>query len=154
MHLLYGIDILGYRQVLGIYFNNTHDNRFWLEKFEDLKARNVEKILFFISPDNKNLERCIKIIYNDVKIVYSPDNIFQKITQFFAEHPSRKMQISLKNLFLAETEEEYKRDLKFFKDFYVDNKLIMILLEKNEPLISEFYQYEQFSNELEEYISG
>ena len=64
------------------------------------------------------------------------------------------MQISLKNLFLAETEEEYKRDLKFFKDFYVDNKLIMILLEKNEPLISEFYQYEQFSNELEEYISG
>ena len=104
LHLLYGIDILGYRQVLGIYFNNTHDNRFWLEKFEDLKARNVEKILFFISPDNKNLERCIKIIYNDVKIVYSPDNIFQKITQFFAEHPSRKMQISLKNLFLAETE--------------------------------------------------
>ena len=141
LNLLYGIDIFGYRQVLGIYFDNTHNNRFWLEKFEDLKARNVEKILYFVSPDNKNLERCIKIIYNDVKIVYSPDNIYQKITQFFAEHPSRKMQISLKNLFLAETEEEYKRDIKFFKDFYVDNKLIMILLEKNEPLISEFYQY-------------
>ena len=45
LNLLYGIDILGYRQVLGIYFNNTHDNRFWLEKFEDLKARNVEKIV-------------------------------------------------------------------------------------------------------------
>ena len=24
---------------------------YWLEKFEDLKARNVEKILYFVSPD-------------------------------------------------------------------------------------------------------
>lgn len=141
LNVLFGVDIMGYRQILGIYFDNKYDNRFWLEKFEDLKARNIEKILFFVTPKNKNIERCVKIIYNDVRIVHSPDSICQSITQFFAEHPSRKMQIALKNLFLAEDKEKYKNELKFFKEFYVDSKLIMMLLEKIEPEIENFYQY-------------
>lgn len=39
VYVLFGVDIMGNRQIIGIYFNNENNNRFWLEKFEDIKAR-------------------------------------------------------------------------------------------------------------------
>ncbi len=141
LYVLTGLDIMGTRQVLGVYFDNENDNRFWLERFEDIKARGINKILFFVTPMNKNIERCIKILYNDVQIVYSPDEVYQNITKFFAQKPSRKMQIALKELFLKENIDMYKKDLEMFKEIYLDNKVIKILLTEKENEITNFYKY-------------
>lgn len=142
LYVLAAMDILGYRQILGMYFDNENDNRFWLERFEDLKARGLNKILFFITPPNKNIERCVKIIYNDVHIVKSPDNTYSNITKFFAERPARKMCIALKDLFLKKNIEEYKINLDLFKEIYIDNKLMLLLLEREENEIESFYRYD------------
>lgn len=56
LYVLTGLDIMGSRQVLGVYFDNKNDNRFWLERFEDIQARGVNKVLFFVTPVNKNIE--------------------------------------------------------------------------------------------------
>ena len=142
LYVLAAMDVFGNRQILGMYFDNENDNRFWLEKFEDLKARGLDKILFFITPPHKNIERCIKIIYNGVQVVKSPDNTYRNIMRFFAERPARKMQIALKDLFLQKNIEDYKISLEWFKEIYIENKLIKILLEKEEKQIEEFYKYE------------
>ena len=142
LYMLFGIDIMGNRQILGFFFDNKFDNRFWLEKFEDFKARNLENILFFVTPQHKNIERCIKIIYNDVAIIHSPEDTCFSINKFFADHPSRKMQIALKKLFLIENKELFEQELSLFKEMYVNNKLIMLLLQKRESEINEFYQYD------------
>lgn len=34
LYVLFGIDIMGNRQIIGIYFENKHDNRFWLENLK------------------------------------------------------------------------------------------------------------------------
>lgn len=59
LYVLFGIDIMGNKQIIGIYFDNKYDNRFWLEKFEDIKARNLKNTLFLITPPNKNIERSL-----------------------------------------------------------------------------------------------
>ena len=142
VYVLIGVDIKGARQILGIYFEKTNDNRFWLEQFEDIKARGVEKILFFVTPKNKNIEKAIRILYNNVELVHSPDEIYKNITQFFAEKPSRKMQISFKDLFLKENIEAYKVDLEYFKERYINSKIINILISKKEKEIEQFYKYD------------
>lgn len=141
LYVLTGLDIMGSRQVLGIYFDNENDNRFWLERFEDFKARGLNKILFLVTPINKNIERCIKILYNNVQVVYSPDEIYQSITKFFAERTSRKMQTSLRDLFFKENIDMYRTDLELFKEIYLDNKIIKILLSEKEKEIEKFYKY-------------
>lgn len=141
LYLLWGLDIMGNKQVLGIYFDNPNDNRFWLEKFEDIQARNVKKILFFVTPSNKNIERCIKIVYNGVNIVLSPDDTFSSVTRFWADHPSRKMLIALKDLFLTDNIDVYNTQYDLFKEIYVDNKIVLMMLEKKQDLIKDFYQY-------------
>lgn len=141
LYVLAAMDIFGNRQILGIYFDNENDNRFWLERFEDFKARGLNKILFLVTPSNKNIERCVKIIYNGVQIVKSPDSTYTNIMKFFADRPSRKMQIALKDLFLQKSVEDYKISLEWFKEIYIDNKLMIILLKKEENEIEKFYKY-------------
>lgn len=141
LYVFCGVDIMGDRQILGIYFNNENDNRYWLERFEDIKSRGVEKILFFVTPRNKNIERCIRILYNDVKIENSPDITYTKIIKYFAVKPTRKMQVALKELFFKENIEEYKKGLELYKEIYVDNKIIKKMIEDKEKEIEKFYNY-------------
>ena len=143
VYIVFGLDIMESRQILGIYFDNENDTRFWLEKFEDFQARHLKDILFFITIPNKNIERAVKIVYNTVKIIYSPDSTFESITRFWADHPSRKMKVALKDLFLAQDYEKYKINLELFKSVYVDNSLILIMLDKMQKEIDTFYKYPQ-----------
>lgn len=143
LYFVYGLDIMGNRRIFGIYFNNENDTRFWLEKFEDFQARNLNDILFFITPPDKNIERAVKIVYNSVRIVHSPDSTFESIARFWAERPSRKMKVALKDLFLAQDYERYQINLELFKNIYVDNTLILVMLDKMQKEIDTFYQYPQ-----------
>lgn len=148
LYILFGIDIMGDRQILAMYFDNENDSRFWLEKFEDFQARNLQDIFFLVTPPNKNIERTVKIVYNDVKIVHSPDNTFQNITKFWADHPSRKMKVALKDLFLADDFERYKINLELFKEIYVENTIILTMLNKHQHDIESFYGYPQYLRKL------
>lgn len=111
IYIIFGLDIMGSRQILGIYFDNENDTRFWLEKFEDFQARHLKDILFFITIPNKNIER------------------------------AGKMKVALKDLFLAQDYEKYKINFELFKSVYVDNSLILIMLDKMQKEIDTFYQY-------------
>ncbi len=141
LYVIFGVDIMGNKQVLGMYFNNENDSRFWLERFESLKNRDIDKILFFVTPPDKNIERCVKIIYNNVKIIHSPDTMYSSIMKYFPQRPSRKMQIDLRNLFFAEDIQKYKVELELFKENYLDNKVAIMLLEKQRENIESFYKY-------------
>lgn len=141
LYFVFGLDFMGNRKTLGIFFDCENNARFWLEKFEDFQNRNLLDILFFITPNNKNIERAVKIVYNSVKIIHSPDSTFDSITRFWADHPSRKLRVALKDLFLADNYEKYKVNLEAFKSIYVENNLILIMVDKMQKEIKDFYQY-------------
>ena len=148
LYVLLGIDIMGNRQILGIYLNNYQDNRFWLDKFEDIKSRGLESIMFFVTPNNKGLERCLKIMYNDAMIVSSPDNISENITKYFSEKTSRQLHVALRRLSTLKDKEMYVEELELFKEMYVDNTLLETLIDKYQQDMEIFYQYKQSLREL------
>lgn len=141
LYVLLGTDINGNRSVIGTYFENNEYNRFWLEVFEDLKARGLEFVLFLVAPHHKNIERCAKIVYNGINIVYSPDELIVDITRFFTEKSSRKFVKNLKDLFFARTLENHIVEVKMFQEQFSNNKVVLLLLEKKEREIQQFYQY-------------
>lgn len=143
LYVIWGLDVLGNKQILEICFERENDNRFWLEKFEDIKARNNKDIIFLITPKNKNIERCIKILYNDVKIIYSPDEITTSITKFLADRPSRKIQSGFKKLFFLEDNGQFENEFEIFKETYIENRILMLTLDKNKKLIQNLYEYNE-----------
>ena len=59
--VIYGFTALGVRRIIAIYFENTNDNRFWLGVFEDLKARNLQNIMFLVHRKIKILKDVPKL---------------------------------------------------------------------------------------------
>ena len=141
LYIILGTDISGNRQLVASLFENTYDNRFWLEFFENIKARGTKTILFVVTPKNKNLVRCLKIIYNKARIIDSPEDIVVNITQFFTEKSTRKFITNLKDLFFAKTIKEHEIEIQMFKEQFSENKVILMLFEKNENDIKKFYEY-------------
>lgn len=141
LYILLGTDICGNRQIIGTYFENTEYNRFWLEVFEDMKARGLEFVLFLVTPHHKNIERCFKIIYNGANIIYSPEELLIDITRFFTEKSSRKFVRNLKDLFFAQTLENHIVEMKMFEEQFANNKIVLKLLNKREPEIQKFYEH-------------
>ena len=139
--VLYGFTALGARKIIAIYFENTEDNRFWLNIFEDLKSRNLKNIMFLVTPKNKNIERCAKIVYNDIEVIRSPEDIMASIDIFFATKTSRSLEIQLKNLLLAEDIEQCKEKIELFKQQYLHSKLVLTVFEKQEQDILKLYNY-------------
>ena len=107
------------------FFENIEYNRFWLEVFENLKARGIDFVLFLVTPHNKNIERCSKIVYNGVNIIYSPEELLIDITRFFTEKSSRKFVRNLKDLFFAKTLENHLTEMKMFEEQFANNKNLL-----------------------------
>lgn len=141
LYVILGTDISGNRQVIASLIENTYNNRFWLEFFEGIRARGAESVLFAVVPKNKNLVRCLKIIYNKVRVVTSPEEIVDDIVQFFTERSTRKFITNLKDLFFAKSLEAHEVEIGMFKEQFADNKVVTMLLARNEKDIKKFYDY-------------
>lgn len=139
--VIYGFTALGFRRVIAIYFENTKDNRFWLGVFEDLRARNIKNIMFLVTPQNRNIERCAKIIYNDIEIIRSQEDIMGTIDKYFATKTSRTLEIQLKNLILAEDIERCEENIEIFKQQYLHNQLVLEVFKRQEEDIKKLYKY-------------
>ena len=139
--IFYGFTALGARKVIAIYFEDTQDNRFWLNVFEDFKARNLKNIMFLVTPQNKNIERCAKIVYNDIEVVRSPEDIMSSIDTFFTVKTSRYLEIQLKNLLLADDIQTCKEKIELFKQQFFDNTFVLTIFEKQQKDILDLYNY-------------
>ena len=49
IYVIVGVDACGYKDILGMWIDNTESSSFWTNVFEDLKARGVEDILYMSS---------------------------------------------------------------------------------------------------------
>lgn len=139
--IIYGFTALGSRKIIAIYFEDTKDNRFWLNIFEDLKSRNLKNIMFLVTPKNKNIERCAKIVYTNIEVVRSPEDIMASIDIFFPMKTSRSLEIQLKNLLLAEDINTCKEKIELFKQDYLHNTLVLTVFGKQEQDILNLYKY-------------
>ena len=93
VYVILGYDLHGHKEILGIWLSESESKNYWMQIFDDIKARGVEDI-FFISMDgvsgleagakaifpNVVVQRCIvHLIRNSIK--YIPSKDFKRYTQ-------------------------------------------------------------------------
>ena len=93
VYVTLGYDLHGHKEILGIWLSESESKNYWMQIFDDIKARGVEDI-FFISMDgvsgleagakaifpNVVVQRCIvHLIRNSIK--YIPSKDYKRYTQ-------------------------------------------------------------------------
>jgi transposase-like protein len=139
--ILYGVTPEGKRKIIDVFLEKVHDNRFWLEKFEHIKSRGLEKILFLLTKADKNIDRALKILYNETIIIESPIEIIMPLRKYLTFHRDDDVFRKFRKILLADSTEAYDTELQLLKEDIKEYTVTTMLLEKITPKIFNFQQY-------------
>lgn len=129
IYIIYGLNILGKRTIIGIYVENKDDTRYWIEQFEKIKQRGLKKIIYVSTEKNKRLEQALKIVYNPI-MKESIDEKVEKIANYTQIKWKADGERELVKAYLAENLEEYKEIIKQIKEKYKENQIGTILINE------------------------
>lgn len=140
VYTLVGVDIKGFRQFINIYQDRANNNRFWLDCFESLKSRGLKNILFLSVDDNKNMKRTAKIAFPEIIFVDALTDTIPKFDKYTHERSARKIASKLHALYVQDTLNQYKDELKNFTQIY-NNSIHQKLIQKYLSNVENLYKY-------------
>ena len=162
VYTILGYDLNGHKDILGLWLSESESKNYWMQIFDELKARGIEDV-FFMSMDGVSgleegakaifpkiiVQRCIvHLIRNSIKYVPSKD--YKKFTQELKKvygAPNLKASAAAFESFCRTWEqypgaiEVWKRDFKFVEQLYdygSDVRRIMYTTNAIESINSSF----------------
>ena len=104
IYVMLGINKDGKKDVLGIWINENESATFWTEVFEEIKAREVEEILFISLDGLSGLSEAIEKIYPKAKTQRCIVHIVRNIYGILDKKKSKEIIGDLKKIYTQVTE--------------------------------------------------
>lgn len=138
-YFLFGINITGKRKLLAYGINFKDTSEFWLNIYNDIKSRGVDKIIYASIVDTTNSIRALQINFTNVNIINSPYILIDKINLYFTDNYNNKIPYDIASLYTCLSIEEYKNKLEEFNLRYSSSKLVSLLLHDHLISIEKYY---------------
>ena len=132
---------LGYKEILGIYLGNEDENKnlidelhsddvaeatsYWVNVFEDLKERGVEKILYAVSDGLTGIENAIKTAFPNTFYQRCVVHIVRNLKTYTNKKNSASIINDFKNIYSASTKELATENYNYFLNKYKNNKTVI-----------------------------
>ena len=136
IYMIYGIDIFGRKDIIGLYIEDKENNRYWLNEIEKIKARGLKKVLYVSTERNNRLEQSLKIVYNPIMKISIVEEV-EKIAKYTQYKWRATGEQELVRAYLSETEEEYRERMKELKEKYKENAIGKMLIEEFDKEIAK-----------------
>lgn len=143
MYTIIGLSTQGKRKYIASYIDNQNDHRYWLDIFERLKAKGIKDMIFLVVDDNTYLKKCAKISYPNIEIIPSLLEISDEFFKYFSDKFSSKIRTEIKQLYLQESEEQYRNNYSLFIEKYGHNSILVSLINKYLKNIESVYKYDK-----------
>lgn len=143
LYVITGTDILGNRTVLNIAINNKSNNRFWLDMFEDFKARGIKRIFFISAKEDGNITRAMKIVFPDSILVFSLANVINNIYKYVGIKGKNSISKQIKDLCILPSFEQFSYKVDLLKEQYSNNYVVNALIDNMFEFIKKTYEYDE-----------
>ncbi len=91
VYVILGYDIDGIKDVLGIWIGDSEGKHYWTQKFDEIKSRGVEDVLFISMDGVSGLEEGARSIFKDVVVQRCIVHLIRNTIKYI---PSRDYTIS------------------------------------------------------------
>lgn len=105
VYICLGYTLEGYKDILGIWVDETEGAKFWLSICNDLKNRGVKKILIACMDGLKGLPQAIKTVFPTVDIQTCIVHQIRNSIKYIASKDKKTFMKDLKEVYKATTEE-------------------------------------------------
>lgn len=129
IYIMYGIDILGVKNIIGIYKEDAENTRFWLNEIEKIKTRGLKRVAYVSLEKNNKLEQAFKIVYNP-EIRLSINERIERIAKYTQKRYASAGEQEIIRAYLSETLEEYTKLMDEIENKYKENAIGILLIKK------------------------
>ena len=129
IYVIIGVDVNGYKDVLGIWTNETESASFWNSVFEDLKERGVEDILYMSSDGIAGFKGSLEMVFPKTQSQRCVVHLVRNLYRISTKKEAKQIIADFKKIYTSITQEEAKLMLDVFREKYKEQKRIVKKVE-------------------------
>lgn len=151
IYIMMGINLKGYKEILGIYTPTEENTSYWIREFSNIKARGVKEIFVISILKNEWMKKGVKTNYPEVIFAPSMLEIYNKTCYYISRRHHRIIMREMGRIYRSGTREEAQVLYQKLIDEYHDNKLLMSIINK---YIDEIFTMFQYSKKMRQITSN
>ena len=144
VYIAIGINMEGFKDVLGMWIGENESAKFWVTVMNDLKNRGVEDILIACVDGLTGFSNAIAAVFPKTEIQQCIIHQIRNTTKFVSYKDTKLLMADLKKVYTAPTEETALYELDIFEDNWrVKYPKIAVSWKNNWVNLSTYFKYPQ-----------
>lgn len=141
VYTILGYDINGYKEILGIWINETESKHVWMQIFDEIKSRGVEDI-FFISMDGvSGLEEGAKEIFKGVVVQRCIVHLIRNSLKYVPSKDYKRFTANLKAIYGAPNLKTAQNEFEKFKETWAKYSGAVDVWVRNFKHVEQLFDY-------------
>ena len=120
VYVIIGVDVNGYKEILGLWVNDTESGSFWSNVFEDLKERGVKDILYMSSDGIAGFKGSLERVFPKAQSQRCVVHLVRNIYGLCPKKNAKEIISDYKKIYTSSSLEEANFHLKIFKEKYAN----------------------------------
>ena len=122
VYVIIGVDVHGYKEILGLWIDKTESGSFWNNVFEDLKERGVQDILYMSSDGIAGFKTSLDRVFPKTQSQRCVVHLVRNIYSLCPKKDAKQIIQDYKKIYSSSTLEEANFQLDVFKEKYEQNQ--------------------------------
>ena len=125
IYIIIGVDSFGYKDILGMWINETESSSFWTNVFEDLKERGVEDILYMSSDGIAGFKGSLETVFPKTQSQRCVVHLVRNLYSLCPKKDAKQIISDYKKIYTSTTKDEAYLMLDIFKTKYANQKRLV-----------------------------
>lgn len=125
IYIIIGVDVFGYKDILGMWVNESESASFWTNVFEDLKERGVQDILYMSSDGIAGFKGSLETVFPTTQSQRCVVHLVRNLYSLCPRKEARQIISDYKKIYSSTSQEEAYLMLDIFKDKYKEQKRLV-----------------------------
>ena len=115
VYVILGYDVNGVKDILGVWIGESEGKHYWMQIFDEIKARGVEDVLFISMDGVSGLEEGARSIFKDVTIQRCIVHLIRNSIKYIPSKEYKKYTAQLKKIYGASSLKAAEVEFERFK---------------------------------------
>ena len=143
IYIIIGVDTQGYKEILGMWIDETESASFWNNVFEDLKERGVEDILYMSSDGIAGFKGSLEMVFPKAQSQRCVVHLVRTLYSLCPKKESKEIVGDFKKIYTSTSLEEACLMLDIFKKIYSEQKRIVKKVIEFMPYLEPLFEIPQ-----------
>lgn len=141
VYVILGYDVDGVKDILGIWIGETEGKHYWMQIFDEIKARGVEDVLFISMDGVSGLEEGAKSIFKDVVVQRCIVHLIRNSIRYIPSKEYKNFTAQLKKVYGAPSVKAAKAEFERFRQAWSRYPGAVDVWVRNWKYVEQLFNY-------------